>query len=201
MPKAGARVMDLQDPTSKMSKSTDSDAGCICMLDDPAVDREEVQAGGDRHRQRGALRPGGQAGRVEPARHPRRRHGLDAEELAGKYTQYGPLKADTGEAVVELLRPIQARYRELMTDRGELASLLRRAPTRPACGRCGDARAGLRRDRLAPALTGIDGAASDCCRPRASGDAAGPSPRDEVDGDRGDDRPLPASSAPMRSWS
>ena len=34
-PKAGARVMDLQDPTSKMSKSADSDAGCIMMMDDP----------------------------------------------------------------------------------------------------------------------------------------------------------------------
>jgi tryptophanyl-tRNA synthetase len=36
------------------------------------------------------------------------------------------LKNDTGEAVVEMLRPIQARYNELMTDRGELASLLRK---------------------------------------------------------------------------
>jgi tryptophanyl-tRNA synthetase len=44
----------------------------------------------------------------------------------GKYTQYGPLKTDTGEAVIELLRPIQSRYKELMTDRGELAALLRK---------------------------------------------------------------------------
>ncbi len=36
-PKAGARVMDLQDPTSKMSKSADSDAGCIMMMDDLAT--------------------------------------------------------------------------------------------------------------------------------------------------------------------
>ena len=35
-PKAGARVMDLQDPTSKMSKTADSDAGCVMMLDSPA---------------------------------------------------------------------------------------------------------------------------------------------------------------------
>src|SRR5262245_50826390 len=35
-PKEGARVMDLQDPTSKMSKSADSDAGCVMMLDSPA---------------------------------------------------------------------------------------------------------------------------------------------------------------------
>ena len=37
MPKAGARVMDLQDPTSKMSKSAGSDVGLINLLDDPAV--------------------------------------------------------------------------------------------------------------------------------------------------------------------
>ena len=37
MPKAGARVMDLQDPTSKMSKSADTDAGLIYMLDEPSV--------------------------------------------------------------------------------------------------------------------------------------------------------------------
>jgi tryptophanyl-tRNA synthetase len=36
-PPAGARVMDLQDPTSKMSKSTETDAGCIYLTDAPAV--------------------------------------------------------------------------------------------------------------------------------------------------------------------
>ncbi|MEK7296073.1 MAG: tryptophan--tRNA ligase, partial [Actinomycetota bacterium] len=36
-PPVGARVMDLQDPTAKMSKSGDNDAGLIFMLDDPAV--------------------------------------------------------------------------------------------------------------------------------------------------------------------
>ena len=51
------------------------------------------------------------------------------EALATKYTQYGPLKADAGEAVIELLRPIQARYHELISDRGELQSLLRKLPS------------------------------------------------------------------------
>ena len=48
------------------------------------------------------------------------------EDVAAAYTQYGPLKADAGDAVVELLLPIQRRYRELMDDRGELTSLLAR---------------------------------------------------------------------------
>ena len=56
--------------------------------------------------------------------------GRTPEECAAGYTQYGPLKTDTGEAVVALLEPIQARYRELMDDRGELAA--RRRPVEPA---------------------------------------------------------------------
>ena len=51
--------------------------------------------------------------------------GQSPAEVAKGYTQYGPLKADAGDAVIELLTPIQARYRELLDDRGELQSLLR----------------------------------------------------------------------------
>jgi tryptophanyl-tRNA synthetase len=47
-------------------------------------------------------------------------------DLAKGYTQYGPLKSDAGEAVIELLSPIQRRYRELLADPGELAALLRK---------------------------------------------------------------------------
>ena len=70
------------------------------------------------------------------------------QELAGKYTQYGPLKTDTGEAVVEMLRPIQKRYNELMTDRGELASLLQQGLRQGDRSGRGDGGPGLRRDRL-----------------------------------------------------
>jgi tryptophanyl-tRNA synthetase len=52
--------------------------------------------------------------------------GSAPHDLAERYSQYGPLKTDTGEAVVEMLRPIQQRYHELMTDPGELQSLLRK---------------------------------------------------------------------------
>ncbi|MCP3911412.1 MAG: tryptophan--tRNA ligase, partial [Actinomycetia bacterium] len=48
----------------------------------------------------------------------------EPEEVAEGYSQYGPLKADTAEAVIEMLRPIQARFTELATDPGETARLL-----------------------------------------------------------------------------
>jgi tryptophanyl-tRNA synthetase len=50
--------------------------------------------------------------------------GGDPEQLADDYTQYGPLKSDTADAVVTLLTPIQARYQELIEDRAGTQALL-----------------------------------------------------------------------------
>jgi tryptophanyl-tRNA synthetase len=50
--------------------------------------------------------------------------GESPETLAGKYAQYGPLKADTAAAVVEFLRPVQQRFRELEEDRGHVRDVL-----------------------------------------------------------------------------
>lgn len=124
IPAAGARVMDLQDPTSKMSKSAASDAGLVYVMDDPAaimkkfkraVTDSESEVRYDR-----AAKPGVsnllEILAVATGRTP--------EEAAAGYTQYGPLKADAGEAVVAMLQPVQARYRELIEDRAELARLL-----------------------------------------------------------------------------
>ena len=126
MPKTGARVMDLQQPTSKMSKSTDNDAGLVNVLDDAsvvmkkfkrAVTDSETEVRFDREAKPGVsnlLEILAACTGESPA------------VLATKYTQYGTLKNDTGEAVVELLRPVQARYHELMNDRSELTALLRK---------------------------------------------------------------------------
>jgi tryptophanyl-tRNA synthetase len=125
-PKAGARVMDLQDPTSKMSKSAESDAGTVSLLDDPsvilrkfkrAVTDSETEVRFDRQAKPGVSN----LLEIHAAC-----TGEAPEAVAARYTQYGPLKTDTGEAVVELLRPIQARYHELLGDRGELTALLRK---------------------------------------------------------------------------
>jgi tryptophanyl-tRNA synthetase len=123
-PKAGARVMDLQDPMSKMSKSADTDAGCIMMMDDlDTIARKFKRAVTDSDndvRFDRAAKPG-VSNLLEILAVCT---GSTPQDLAGQYTQYGQLKTDTGEAVAEVLRPIQDRYNDLMTDRGELASLL-----------------------------------------------------------------------------
>ena len=51
--------------------------------------------------------------------------GTPTEQLASRYTQYGPLKKDTGDAVIAVVEPIRTRYHGLMADKGELARLLR----------------------------------------------------------------------------
>ena len=50
--------------------------------------------------------------------------GTTPQAAAEGFTQYGPLKQATGEAVAELLRPVQERYAELAAEPGEVARLL-----------------------------------------------------------------------------
>jgi hypothetical protein len=70
MPKAGARVMDLQDPDLEDEQVRGQRRRARLPHGGSDVDRQEVQARRHRFRDRGALRPRRQAGRVEPARHP-----------------------------------------------------------------------------------------------------------------------------------
>jgi tryptophanyl-tRNA synthetase len=125
-PAEGARVMDLQEPSNKMSKSATSDAGCVYLLDDPsaimkkfkrAVTDSDSEVFYDREKKPGVSNL---LDILSAAT------GTKPTDLAKNYSQYGPLKNDTGEAVVELVRPIQARYAELMADRAELQRLLRK---------------------------------------------------------------------------
>jgi tryptophanyl-tRNA synthetase len=124
-PKAGARVMDLQDPTSKMSKSAAADAGIVYMLDDnAAIEKKFKRAVTDND---GEVRYDRQAkpGVSNLLDILSACTGTPVETLATSYTQYGPLKKDTADAVISVVEPIRARYGELMADRGELARLLR----------------------------------------------------------------------------
>ena len=124
-PKAGARVMDLQDPTSKMSKSATTDSGLVYLLDDNAAIEKKFK--------RAVTDSDGEV-RYDRENKPGVSNLLDIlsactgtpiEQLAGRYTQYGPLKKDAGDAVIAVIEPIRSRYHELMADRGELARLLR----------------------------------------------------------------------------
>jgi tryptophanyl-tRNA synthetase len=124
----GARIMDLQDPTRKMSKSAGSDAGLIYLFDDPKVIERKVKR---------AITdldpPGPGVVRWDPQAKPGVSNLLEIlaalrggkpEEIGAGYENYGQLKADAAEAVVTTLRPLQDRYRELAQDPGAVQAIL-----------------------------------------------------------------------------
>ena len=130
IPKVGARVMDLQEPTRKMSKSIDSPQGTVLMADDPAtIERKFKRAVTDNDAEV-RFDPAGKPGVSNLLSILGAATGDDPEALAGRYEQYGPLKADTAAAVIELLRPIQERHAELSSDPTALGELLAKGADR-----------------------------------------------------------------------
>ncbi len=114
----GARIMDLQNPDAKMSKSAESPKGVVMALDDPDAIRRKF---------RRAVTDPGSSVRFDFEHKPGVSNllailaavtGRKPEEVAEGYDQYGPLKADAADAVIELLRPIRERYAELSSDPG-----------------------------------------------------------------------------------
>ncbi|NIQ29563.1 MAG: tryptophan--tRNA ligase, partial [Acidobacteria bacterium] len=123
IPPAGARVMDLQHPTRKMSKSEEG-AGTVNVLEDPAsiekkfkraVTDSESEVRYDVDDKPGVSNLLSILGAAT---------GRSPDAVAGDYSQYGPLKADTAEAVITLLEPIQARFAELRDDPAETQRLM-----------------------------------------------------------------------------
>jgi tryptophanyl-tRNA synthetase len=124
IPRVAARVLDLQHPERKMSKSVDSPLGTVLVLDEPDVIRRKF---------RRAVTDSETEVRYDPVAKPGVANLLSIlaaatddqpEALADNYSQYGPLKADAAEAVVELLRPLQKRFAELAADPAETADIL-----------------------------------------------------------------------------
>jgi tryptophanyl-tRNA synthetase len=125
-PAAGARVMDLQHPDKKMSKSLDSPQGTV-LVTDPAKDVEKKfkRAVTDSEGVvRYAPEDPDKAGVTNLLSILAGVTGDDPEQLATKYEQYGPLKSDAAAAVIEHLVPIQERYATLLADPAELDRLL-----------------------------------------------------------------------------
>jgi tryptophanyl-tRNA synthetase len=120
VPRAGARVMDLQAPTSKMSKSDVGGAGVIRLLDPPEVVRRKVaRAVTDSD-------TGADAVRADPLK-PGVTNLLDILVACGGtgsgITTYGALKSAVTEAVVAVLEPLQKSYAELAADPAYVASV------------------------------------------------------------------------------
>jgi tryptophanyl-tRNA synthetase len=126
IPKATAKIYDLQDPSSKMSKSAATDAGLINLLDDPARSAKKI---------RSAVTDSEREIRYDLETKPGVSNlltiqsavtGIDIAKLVEGYSGrgYGDLKKDTADAVVEFVTPLKARVDELLKDSTELENVL-----------------------------------------------------------------------------
>jgi tryptophanyl-tRNA synthetase len=124
VPKVGARVMDLQHPERKMSKSLNSPLGTVGLFDAP----EDIE-----RKVRRAVTDTGDDVVYDPARRPGLANLLDLlaastggepAELASRYTRYGDIKADLAAALIEQLRPIRERAVELAAEETEVTRIL-----------------------------------------------------------------------------
>jgi tryptophanyl-tRNA synthetase len=122
--KETAKIVDLQDPTAKMSKS--SAPGCVFLLDEDAVLTKKIKS---------AVTDSDRDIRFDPVNKPGVANlltmqqaitGTSMAELEASYADrgYGDLKTETAQIAVELIAPIRRRVVELMSDKGELINLM-----------------------------------------------------------------------------
>ena len=125
--KSGAKINDLQNPTAKMSKSSESLSGVIEILDTPASNLKKVKS---------AMTDAGREVKFDESEKPGISNLLGihsaisgqsidsiVNEFAGK--GYGDFKGAVAEIVVDYLTPIRSRTLELLEDPAELTSLMK----------------------------------------------------------------------------
>ena len=125
IPQVGARIMDLQNPAAKMSKSAESPQGTLRVLDDPDAIRRKIKT---------AVTDSGREVVASPDK-PAITNlltiysvatGRSIPELEADYAEkgYAELKADLADVVIEFLRPLQEGYRRIASDPEALAGAL-----------------------------------------------------------------------------
>ncbi|MBI2640866.1 MAG: tryptophan--tRNA ligase [Candidatus Sungbacteria bacterium] len=125
--KEAARIMGLDDPTKKMSKSAPSPNNFIALLDSPEEIRRKIKI---------AVTDSGRDIRYDEKSKPAISNlmaiysafsGMTVSQIEKKYhgKGYADFKRDLGELLVEKLTPIQKKYRELSRDDKKLLAILR----------------------------------------------------------------------------
>ena len=126
IPPVGARIMDLQTPTAKMSKSSDSPQGTLALLDGPSAITKRLRSAVTDSGSDVRYDPDTKAGisnllQILAATTDRRIPDVEAE-YAG--AGYGTLKQTVADAVVAFLAPLQERYQALADDPSHLDAAL-----------------------------------------------------------------------------
>ncbi|MFT2692259.1 tryptophan--tRNA ligase [Clavibacter zhangzhiyongii] len=121
-----ARIYDLQDPTSKMSKSAASDAGVVWLLDEPARTAKKIRSAVTDTEREIRFDRGAKPGVANLLTILSAFEGTAVEALEERYAGrgYGDLKKDVAEVVTGVFEPIRARTLELLDDPAELDRVL-----------------------------------------------------------------------------
>lgn len=130
IPRVGARIMSLQDPTSKMSKSDKDPNGCVHLLEKPEdIMRKFKRAVTDSDTSENCVRfdPENKPGVANLMQIYSSATGESFEQIEADFTGkgYGAFKTAVGEAVVEMLRPIQEETHRILKDKAYLESVYR----------------------------------------------------------------------------
>lgn len=131
IPPVGARIMDLQEPTRKMSTTGSSESGTVYVLDEPkAIEKKVMGAVTDSGSEvrRGPEKPGvGNLIEILAAV-----RGSDPESVERDFAQarYGEFKREVAAAVVQYLAPVRERYEQQRADEAGLEAILARGAAR-----------------------------------------------------------------------
>lgn len=134
IPKTGARIMSLQEPANKMSKSEQDNGGCVCLLDKPETIMKAFKR---------AVTDSDTSVRYDPEGKPGISNlmqiysvitGKSFSEIEDAFAGagYGVFKTTVGEAVVELLRPVREEAERLFADKAYLESVYKDGAERAA---------------------------------------------------------------------
>ncbi|WP_220720189.1 tryptophan--tRNA ligase [Agarivorans litoreus] len=134
IPKFGARVMSLQEPSKKMSKSDDNPKAFILLSDTPKQIAKKIKA---------SVTDSDEQARIYFDRNEKPgvsnlltlqsvATGKSIDDLVASYEgkMYGHLKVDTADAVVAMMEPIQARYQALREDEAALQAIMAKGAER-----------------------------------------------------------------------
>jgi tryptophanyl-tRNA synthetase len=125
IPPVGARIMDLQDPTAKMSTTAASDEGTLYVLDEPQiVERKLKRAVTDSGE--GIVRSAEKPGITNLITVLAVIRGSDPADIERDFagSRYGDFKATLAAELTEYLAPVRERYGELRADSGRLEAIL-----------------------------------------------------------------------------
>lgn len=126
--KMGARVMSLQDPTKKMSKSDENEKNFVSIIDDAKKIEKKIKSAATDSGSEIKFDMENKAGVSNLLTIFSVLSGKTYEQLEKEYQgkMYGHLKVDLAELVIQTLKPVREKYDDLMKNRDHLDQLLRR---------------------------------------------------------------------------